>query len=304
MKYLSDQKLLRMGIQEWGLRQKIMSSVANYFSTVAGVNISMPEVNSAFMSAKRRASYMDGPQASNLQPAKKPRLTPRKNRIKFKDIDQLVAEPAIPVDEQFSVHCTNSNLAPGKIIYNKQKKAVVEWMDQEGKKKTGTLPQFYRASTSQPLHAKGDSWKHLFFTNPHTGETRSLYDVKYYVEGPKKAVSAFLFFSKEIRESVGKSGIGQELKSEDFAKKSGEMWKQLPEEQKKKYRQLEKQDKNRFKDEKEKWLITTGQMNPDGTPKSLNDHVEDMNSSIPEVSAETLQVPEGSLGTGSLPLLT
>mmetsp|Transcript_27382 Transcript_27382/g.30502 ORF Transcript_27382/g.30502 Transcript_27382/m.30502 type:complete len:83 (-) Transcript_27382:222-470(-) len=82
------------------------------------------------------------------------------------------------------------------------------------------------------------------------------------------------------------------------------MWKQLPEEQKKKYRQLEKQDKNRFKDEKEKWLITTGQMNPDGTPKSLNDHVEDMNSSIPEVSAETLQVPEGSLGTGSLPLLT
>jgi hypothetical protein len=69
----------------------------------------------------------------------------------------------------------------------------------------------------------GESWGNIFFTDAQTNTARSLADIKYLVEGPKKAVSAFLYFSKEIRDS---------LPRQDFARKSGELWKSLSEEQK------------------------------------------------------------------------
>lgn len=52
--------------------------------------------------------------------------------------------------------------------------------------------------------------------------------MKYLFKGPKKAISAFLFFSKEVRDTIGK-----DLNNEEFAKRSGEEWKTLPEDQKK-----------------------------------------------------------------------
>jgi hypothetical protein len=52
--------------------------------------------------------------------------------------------------------------------------------------------------------------------------------LKYLFKGPKKAISAFLFFSKEVRDTIGK-----DLNNEEFAKRSGEEWKILSEDQKK-----------------------------------------------------------------------
>jgi hypothetical protein len=67
----------------------------------------------------------------------------------------------------------------------------------------------------------------IFFTDPQTGQARSLETLKYIYKGPKKAISAFLFFSKEIRDKIGK-----DLSNDEFAKRSGEAWKNLPDEQK------------------------------------------------------------------------
>lgn len=72
-------------------------------------------------------------------------------------------------------------------------------------------------------YSKGESWGNIFFTDAQTNTARSLADIKYLVDGPKKAVSAFLYFSKEIRDS---------LPRQDFARKSGDLWKSLSEEQK------------------------------------------------------------------------
>jgi len=47
------------------------------------------------------------------------------------------------------------------------------------------------------------------------------------IKGPKKVVSAFLYFAKEIREQV-------DAPSTKFAKKSGELWKSLSNKEKKK----------------------------------------------------------------------
>lgn len=74
----------------------------------------------------------------------------------------------------------------------------------------------------------GSSWANIFFTDPTTGQARSLEDLKYLFKGPKKAISAFLFFSKEVRDTIGK-----DLNNEEFAKRSGEEWKILTEDQKK-----------------------------------------------------------------------
>jgi len=65
-------------------------------------------------------------------------------------------------------------------------------------------------------------------------------------------VSAFLYFSKEIRETLPKTG--------DFAKKSGDLWKALSEEERQKYRQREAEDKERFNREKAYWNVLTHQI--------------------------------------------
>jgi len=62
------------------------------------------------------------------------------------------------------------------------------------------------------------------------------------MKGPKKVVSAFLHYSKEVRETIRSTS--------DFAKKSGESWKTLPEDKKQKYRIKEQKDKERSLKEK------------------------------------------------------
>jgi len=120
------------------------------------------------------------------------------------------------------------------------------------KKHTATIAQYYKAATGEPLQAKGDSWAKIFFTDKTANVTRSLEDIKYLLKGPKKAVSAFLYFSKEIRETLPKTA--------DFAKKSGDMWKRLSDEQKQKYKQKETIDKERFGREKALWSVLLAQL--------------------------------------------
>jgi len=120
------------------------------------------------------------------------------------------------------------------------------------KKQTGTIAQYYKAATGESLQAKGDSWTKIYFTDHTTNRTRSLEDLKYIIKGPKKAVSAFLYYSKEIRGTLPKSS--------DFAKKSGDMWKQLSEEEKQKYRDKETEDKERFNREKGEWTKLTNEL--------------------------------------------
>jgi len=96
--------------------------------------------------------------------------------------------------------------------------------EENGEKRTGTIPRYYAAATGKRLQAKGPSWSQVFFVHPETKKTRSLQQIKFYVRGPKRAVSAFLYFSKEIRESMGDQ-------QKNFARKSGEMWKSLSKEE-------------------------------------------------------------------------
>jgi len=115
------------------------------------------------------------------------------------------------------------------------------------------------------LQAKGDSWTKIFFTDRITNVPRSLEELKYIIKGPKKAVSAFLYYSKEIRGTLPKSA--------DFAKKSGHMWKHLPEDQKQKYRDKETEDKERFNREKAHWNQLTNQLRRQG---NVTSEVEDL----------------------------
>jgi len=84
----------------------------------------------------------------------------------------------------------------------------------------------------------------------------SLEDIKFLVKGPRKAVSAFLYFSKEIRASLPKGDT-------DFAKKSGDMWKNLSGEQKAKYKKLEEEDKKRFQEDRARYTQITMQLQRD-----------------------------------------
>jgi len=177
----------------------------------------------------------------------------------------------------YSVTCSGSTLPAAVVALNKQKKAVIEWPVDNNKKKGGTIAQFYKAATNLPLQAKGTSWSNIYFTNPQNGDTRSLEDIKYLVKGPKKAVSAFLYFSKEVRETC------KDLKSEDFAKRSGEMWKALPEEQRKKYRDLEAMDKERFQKQKAQWLMMT-QQHPK-LHEDADENSESLDQSLPVISS-------------------
>ena len=67
-------------------------------------------------------------------------------------------------------------------------------------------------------------------------------------EAPKKAQSAFFLFSAEAREKVKKDG-GSELKHADLLKKIGADWKALSEEDKKKWEDKAKADKERYERE-------------------------------------------------------
>jgi hypothetical protein len=55
---------------------------------------------------------------------------------------------------------------------------------------------------------------------------KTLEDIKYIIKGPKKAVSAFLYFCNEQRSQT------PDFTPSDFSKQVGEMWKNLPDDHK------------------------------------------------------------------------
>jgi len=194
----------------------------------------------------------------------------KKRMIRFKDLDFLTQEEFIPIDIGTTAQCLGSSVR-GTVVLNKQRKPVIEFAPKGGKKRTGTIAQFYKGTTNQPLQAKGDSWSKIFFFDPtYQGpliqatqappgtplKCFSLEDIKFLVKGPRKAVSAFLYFSKEIRSSLPKGDT-------EFAKKSGDMWKNLSNEQKGKYKKLEEEDKKRFQEDKAKYSQITAQLQRD-----------------------------------------
>jgi len=101
---------------------------------------------------------------------------------------------------------------------------------------------FIKWLQGNPYKKKENLGQIFFFTQNHSGITRSLEDIKYLDKGPKKVISAYLFFAKEVRDKVPKT--------DDFAKNIGELWRSLPEVEKQKYKTQEKQDKIRYSKEK------------------------------------------------------
>lgn len=88
----------------------------------------------------------------------------KKKNIKFKDLDELINEPTIPVGVGTQVHCSGSDIR-GIVILNKQRKAMIDYTI-DNKKKLATIPQFYKSVTGMPLHAKGNVAKTFTSCNP------------------------------------------------------------------------------------------------------------------------------------------
>lgn len=65
---------------------------------------------------------------------------------------------------------------------------------------------------------------------------------------PKASCSAFLFFAKEMRKKL--QDESPEKKFTDISPLLGELWKNLPEEEREYYEELSKIDKNRYEEEK------------------------------------------------------
>jgi len=112
----------------------------------------------------------------------------------------------------------------------------------------------------------GDKWKEL------SAEEKKPYEAlnkeakaKYIEEGgnegkkrkkagsgvPKKPLSGFMFFSKELRPII--KGENPDIKFSEMGKQLGEQWKNLMEDEKKKYNDMNKADKERYTEEFEKW---------------------------------------------------
>jgi arsenate reductase-like glutaredoxin family protein len=266
MKYLKDTDLIALGVKDWGTRMVILEAINKYFAYVPVYQLDIPngialrspmdqtpssstpvgqELTNSTTSIKRKYET----KVSDFSVSKKVK-TQLTKRMRFKDLDVLVNDPLLPVDIGTGVYCYGSPIR-GTVVLNKHKKPVIEY-PLRGKKQSATIAQYYKAATGEPLQAKGDSWTKIFFTDHTTNCSRSLEELKYIIKGPKKAVSAFLYFSKEIR--------GTLAKSPDFAKKSGDMWKQLSDEEKQKYRDKETEDKERFTREKTQWTILQNQL--------------------------------------------
>lgn len=70
-------------------------------------------------------------------------------------------------------------------------------------------------------------------------------------EGPKRALTAYFFFTQANREQARKEN--PEMKMTEISKVLGQKWKEVSDEDKKAYEEKAKADKARYKEEKEKW---------------------------------------------------
>lgn len=69
--------------------------------------------------------------------------------------------------------------------------------------------------------------------------------------GPKRATTAYFFFTAEMRERVKEEN--PDLKITELAKVMGAQWKALSEEEKQKYNEMAEKDKERYAAEKDTW---------------------------------------------------
>ncbi|PRP80992.1 high mobility group protein B1 [Planoprotostelium fungivorum] len=194
------------------------------------------------------------------------------NQYKFKDLDILINSPNIPISVGHVICCRESPGCYGVIVYKGEKHCIEYEIPQDkgelggaGRKRLATLSRFYKEVTGNSLLEKGDSWNNIVFFNHSAYRSAypddditdvlslppkyltTLEDIRKSVKGPKKAVSAFLYFCNEHR------NITTSTNSPDFPKVVGEMWRGLSEESKRKYRIMEAQDKIRFQQEKALW---------------------------------------------------
>lgn len=68
------------------------------------------------------------------------------------------------------------------------------------------------------------------------------------LEKPKRSCGAFILFSKDMRKKLQDESPQKEFK--DISSVLGDLWKNLPEEEKEYYEELSKIDKSRFEEEK------------------------------------------------------
>eukprot|EP00924_Labyrinthula_sp_SR-Ha-C_P015693 maker-scaffold_4-snap-gene-7.0-mRNA-1 protein AED:0.01 eAED:0.01 QI:367/1/1/1/0.66/0.5/4/90/628 len=75
---------------------------------------------------------------------------------------------------------------------------------------------------------------------------------------PKKNLSAYMFFSKEEGKRLRELPENKDLKITDIAKKVGEAWKSISQENKKKYEEEAAKDKERFEKDLKKYVPSEG----------------------------------------------
>lgn len=97
-------------------------------------------------------------------------------------------------------------------------------------------------------------------------------------KGPKRARSAYIYFTSDKRAEV--KAQNPELKFGDVTKKLAEAWKALSPEDKQKYEEMARQDRERFDDEKNG--------NTTSTPRDAEDEAEEA-----EAEAEKLDLSAG-----------
>jgi len=178
------------------------------------------------------------------------------------------------------------------MVTDRNGKATIEYETEEGKKKYGTIAKFYKDVTDQNLQEKGVSWSNICFVDSAASNmgppfdpkyVKTLEDIKYIIKGPKKAISAFLYFCNEQRATV------EFASSSDFSRQVGDMWKSLTDDMKQKYRQMEQQDKTRFMKEKQAWEAINGNAQTSDEEEAdisstlegtLVSHMDDLNHSL------------------------
>lgn len=74
-------------------------------------------------------------------------------------------------------------------------------------------------------HWLGPSWGNIFFKD-NDGQVYTLESLKYIIYGPKRPVSAFLYFSNQARIEH------KDLKPDAFARLAGDLWRKLTMEEK------------------------------------------------------------------------
>jgi hypothetical protein len=286
MKDLTDEALMQMGIPDSNTRLQVLQAIKKngiplqtfseredsdilkrkrgdeQSTTISPIQLGPPETSPSLsansglapalaLSASVPVEMQIHGERKEEYPIKKLKLKQtKKPKIKLKDIDVLINDQRMPVNIGTHVYCgtvaSNSGTTGVGTVVQYKDKAVIEYRV-NNELRRGSIAKFYKDVTGDPLQEKGPSWGNIFFKDTVTGQVNSLEGLKYILNGPKKPVSAFLYFSNEARMKH------KDLKPDIFARLAGELWKKLSPEEKMPYRVLEQQDKERFFKEKTDW---------------------------------------------------